>query len=429
MPQTGLSKQRLQKKDHAHAREEDISAYFSTVRPALGEQDGNIKAKEVPREKNLTQEIDLGRDISPEVDNAMPTIEMPGNAPYLDFGSRGPRHESGSYVSWSESIRSPSVTPMIRRTESAIDVGRIREGRDTNGADMSHFPPVISHTKAGSSRRLDMYSRVPIKHRISRSRSLPEHISPPRHTNVIDRVRKTGTTETAASPSSMPMSMPHPAVSVEKGRRLTQVDGTLHPIPRLGPARKSKLMRLKRGLVETETDGKERNDADPPTSSSLEKILQDCTTAFNEAGRVAASYEPSSFAIAPPTRALIQSGLNNFGSHRAPQTILPSSFGLDTYERQEQQQRYMQQPEFDNYRLIHEPYDGEMDGLGEEGEINCDIPEWAAALPNEMQSHVYEPGGFEESLARPFEMDYEGEMVEQSEDVVARGFWRPHKLY
>jgi hypothetical protein len=26
-------------------------------------------------------------------------------------------------------------------------------------------------------------------------------------------------------------------------------------------------------------------------------------------------------------------------------------------------------------------------------------------------------------------MDYEGQMVEQSEDVVARGFWRPHKLY
>jgi hypothetical protein len=89
----------------------------------------------------------------------------------------------------------------------------------------------------------------------------------------------------------------------------------------------------------------------------------------------------------------------------------------------------MQQPESENYGLIHETYDGEMDGLGEEGEIDCDIPEWAAGLPDETRSHGYGPGEFEKSLARPFKMGYEGQVVEQNEDVVARTFWRPHKLY
>jgi hypothetical protein len=147
IPQTGLSKKRL-KKDHAHAREEEISAYFTTVRPALAQQDGNIQAKEGSEEKNLTQELDHRRDRLAEVDNAMPTIEMPDKAPYLGFGSRGPRHESGSYISWSESNRAPSATPIIPRIESAINVGQpntnhgIREGRDTNG--WGHFVPKSS---------------------------------------------------------------------------------------------------------------------------------------------------------------------------------------------------------------------------------------------------------------------------------------------
>jgi hypothetical protein len=442
IPQTGLSKKRL-KKDHAHAREEEISAYFTTVRPALAEQGVNTQAKEGSQEKDLTQELDHERDGSAGVDNAIPTIEMPDKAPYLGFGSRGPRHESGSYISWSESNRAPSAMPMIPRTEPAINVSQlntnnsIREGRDTNGRDMlqpkATPPPAIRNATDGSSGCYNMYSHV------SRSHSLPEYISSPRHMNHIEQVRKIRTTETVESPSLIPPSISHRDVPVEQRRRYTHVDGASHSITLLDPPEKSKLVHPRRDLAETETDYKETDDVDPPTSSSLGKILQDCNTTFNQRRRASASYEPNRFPIAPPSRRLIQRELNNFGSYRAPQTIstvrfagvesyrpiLSISLGPGIYEQQEQRQQHMQQPDLENYGFIQKPYAGETDDLGEEGEMNYDVPERA----DETWAYGFEPDELEGSLAGPYKMEHEKQRQDQSNDVVARGFWRPHKLY
>ena len=89
----------------------------------------------------------------------------------------------------------------------------------------------------------------------------------------------------------------------------------------------------------------------------------------------------------------------------------------------------MQQPDLENYGFIQKPYVGETDDLGEEGEMNYDVPEWAAALPDETWAYGLEPDGLEDSLAGPYKMGHEEQSQDQSDDVVARGFWRPHKLY
>lgn len=108
--------------------------------------------------------------------------------------------------------------------------------------------------------------------------------------------------------------------------------------------------------------------------------------------------------------------------------MLPRFSGPGIYEQQEQRQQHMQQPDLENHGFTQEPYVGEMDDLGEEGEMNYDVPEWAAALPVET-SYKFEPSMLEDSLAGPYEMEHEEQRQDQSDDVVARGFWRPHKLY
>jgi hypothetical protein len=102
--------------------------------------------------------------------------------------------------------------------------------------------------------------------------------------------------------------------------------------------------------------------------------------------------------------------------------------GPGIYEQQEQRQQHMQQPEL-NHGFAQEPYVGEMDDLGEEGERNYDVPEWAAALPDETSSYKFEPSVLEDSLAGLYEMEHKEQRRDQSDDVVTRRFWRPHKLY
>ncbi|KAJ4345250.1 uncharacterized protein N0V89_011380 [Didymosphaeria variabile] len=96
------SPKKQRKKDQAHAKEEEISAYFTSVRPALAEQELNIQTKK-PSPKKL-READSGRRGPPPiVDEAVPTVEPADQTPYSGLEGGGPRHESRSYISWSES--------------------------------------------------------------------------------------------------------------------------------------------------------------------------------------------------------------------------------------------------------------------------------------------------------------------------------------
>lgn len=297
-PKSGLSKKK-RKKDQAHAKEGEISAYFTSVRPALAEKDVNIQAKEGSRRKGLRGADRREPERSSVVDNAIPTVELPDKASYLGFGSRGPRHESQSYISWSESIRAPSGTPAGQRAGSTVNVGQLdlahggRERGNTEGGQALHprpaRPTVTGPITEGSGGRFQVSSLAPANDRVSRSHSLPQHTSSPRRVNLVDRAAKRRPTlESAASPSSMPPFIPIRA-DVRREQRGPAQTASASGLRHSSLSSGDPTLAHKGDCPHSEARCALADD-DPQTSSSLGRILKDCNTAFDERRRAAVSY-------------------------------------------------------------------------------------------------------------------------------------------
>ena len=205
------------KKDHVRTKEEDISAFFTTARPALADTDANAQAKSGrPTGVSTGSKADLRtpmRDPSRALETAVPMVDSEQKASYLGFGSRGPRHESTSYFSWSESIRAPSVTPG-NPMDASIDrekcVGaRSRDTRQTpcgrSTADHHKMPSsFVGDRVTATSNRFRTSSVVPAPSGMSRSQSLPHLSSPPRRSYLVNRAFNRHAHEDLTSPSSMP---------------------------------------------------------------------------------------------------------------------------------------------------------------------------------------------------------------------------------
>lgn len=205
------------KKDHARTKEEDISAFFTVTRPALADTDGNIRAKgERPTGLSAGSKADHPRpmrDPSRAPGTAFPTVESENKASYLGFASRGPRHESASYFSWSESIRAPSIAPgmpMDATTDQAKCVDAQDRGTDQvppgSGTPGHHNPPssVLGDRVTAASNRFRMPSVALMPPGMLRSQSLPQSSPFPRRTNLVNRAVNHHTYEDVTSPSSMP---------------------------------------------------------------------------------------------------------------------------------------------------------------------------------------------------------------------------------
>ncbi|KAF1932241.1 uncharacterized protein M421DRAFT_89572 [Didymella exigua CBS 183.55] len=204
------------KKDHARAKEEDISAFFTTVRPVLANTDGNIQAKSGrPPDASARAKAYRPRrirDPSKAPETAVPPVESEAKASYLGFGSKGPRHESTSHFSWSESICAPSVTPGQHRDISADHDKRIdawtREtdqvsyGRGTVGHQGAPSS-VIRDRVTATSNRFWVSSVAPTPSGLSRPQSLPQPSSSPRQPNLADRAVDRHTNDDVTSPPSM----------------------------------------------------------------------------------------------------------------------------------------------------------------------------------------------------------------------------------
>lgn len=120
------SQRKRRRKDTTRANQEEISAYFTTMRPALAEKDGNVRSNVSPsrHKRTLAPRCENKQQKSPSADSGRPTIELP-EKPYLGFGSRGTQHESTSCLSWSSSVRQPSETPVLQRALTTIAVGQL----------------------------------------------------------------------------------------------------------------------------------------------------------------------------------------------------------------------------------------------------------------------------------------------------------------
>ncbi|KAL5379391.1 hypothetical protein DPSP01_008459 [Paraphaeosphaeria sporulosa] len=289
------SPRKKRKKDQAHGKEDEISAYFTSVRPALARQDPNVQIKR-PSHRKLRDVNCSPQQPSPIVDQAIPTVELADQTSYLGIGVRGSRHEIGSYISLSESVRVPSLPPAHGPLEAAKSSGQLdslhngRTGNTITG-EVLHSPPIppitTRHLVGDICGRFQVSSMPPTNERLSRSHSLPQHTSSPRRINLADRAAGRRTPEHVASQSSMP-----PVLATYNGHRCHLQSHNI-PEPRGHDQRvQPPDPTMHRDVIlDRETEPAAHDELGQHTSPSLGRILQDCNTAFHEK-RAAEALQP-----------------------------------------------------------------------------------------------------------------------------------------
>ncbi|KAF2001205.1 hypothetical protein P154DRAFT_619550 [Amniculicola lignicola CBS 123094] len=473
VPQPGIPKKK-RKKDHAQARQEEISAYFnSPVRPALAEKDVNTQAKGGTRRRILGRNVEQEREESATIDNAIHTVETADKGSYLGSGSRGPRHQSGSYISWSESVLAPSATPIRLRAGSAVQVGQLGsinktvEGVGIGGGNApllrTRPSPTPRHVTEDSRERFQIYTVAPANLRASRSQSfLPQ--SSPRRGSLA---KKPAASHFTASPSALPVTTTVPtqvpAQETRKGSQHEHIDNSEHSsTPQSKPAQDPKLFqdrqRQEMDAAEAITDNHDypelfrhgqrgqilnsaeilANNDDQEPSSGLGNLLQCCRSAFED-GQVETG-EVDNFVMDPP-------GLPNRGRiegyyHGPPQRLptvrfagpeicpppVPSLSAPGIYEEQERRERAMENEHHALYEVAYDPYLPDEDLMEEEEGVSYDDFEWEA-LPAGSGAPACIGGALEEDFLELEELQHGNQDIPQGNSFGNGGFWRPHKLY
>ncbi|KAF1944108.1 hypothetical protein EJ02DRAFT_341821 [Clathrospora elynae] len=444
-PQSVIPKKK-RKKDHLQTKEGEISAFFTSVQPALSENNGNTLLKDDrPNHDNLLEVKGRGRERSSMVDAAMPTIEMDGKTSYLGFGSRGPRHESTSYMSWSESIRAPSTTLAHPRVEAVARADQlnpsIQDGQELE-FDEKDTPFKRPAPRSVNRRRTDtsaecfgVSSMAPSHHRVSRSQSYPQHTSSPRRVNLVDRSAKFQSMDTVCPPSSMPPFLPGRAsVDVHQAQ---PTSSTKHTRSRTIPF--SDVNNLTEHQQQDPNGDYNGTDIEPQTSSDLGRVLQQCNDTYERrqavtprrrnTERIDQSYSTSRAARQAhmdmyPTTRPVHSVRFADTMYRAP--VLPNFAGPSIYEQQAHRQQPPMQP-FAAKGVDQGSYPIEREYFDENGEMLDDEQNWEG-LPEptsyglEGEHGIY---GVEETYVAE---DVAQHLVSNG-SVVAPGFWRPNRLY
>ncbi|KAJ4372204.1 hypothetical protein N0V83_003978 [Neocucurbitaria cava] len=287
------------KSNYTHTKEDEISAFFTSVRPVLAEKDGNIQAKGTSRTHDTSLELrhrERGRS-SLAVEDAtptVPTIEVSDKASYLGFGSRGPRHESTSVVSWSDSTREPSTKPALARTKHVLYFRRLdsinpgEHGKTTDKQDVSFKRPAPLSSGPrrtnGTSERFEVSSLAPSRQRVSRSQSHPRYTSSPRRVNLVDRAAKFRSTDTIDSPSSMPPVAPVHAAAIDARQVQVADEYNASKFRAASIASPGASSTYRQPTLDGEDTDAGFN---PQTSSDLGRVIQKCNSTFHERRRAA----------------------------------------------------------------------------------------------------------------------------------------------
>lgn len=443
------SPRKKRKQDQAHAEHEEISAYFTSVRPTLAEQVSNIQAKDVSRQ-SLRGDSRPHRQRSSAVDNVIPTIEPASKPPSLAIGITRSCHEDGGYISWSESIVAPSLPPARLHSARRRDSGQLGpmscrvETDSTRGGGSLHLrpaPPTLSrHLMDDAGGQFQPSSLPPTNERQFRSHSLPQHTSSPHRANLLDRVALRRDLKTVASLSSMP-----PIVPIRDDHRPREADIS-HALPNL---------KVKNNSLDIQSLGPSGHVDDNPnletechvqdeiyqqnSSSSLGQILQCCNSAFHEMRmdqtqqpRVRASLpkiqpQPNvrfSSTLHPTIRKIPTVRFSGYEDICRPGTSKRNRSNI--YEQQEQRQHEISDTNIPFEDEPAAPYTVQ-NGFFEEDEFDdsqhdlleeVDLGDYGIGSPICNKSAT-QPSG-----------DVFAEAIQSRNQVTTKpGFWRPHKLY
>ncbi|KAI8940238.1 hypothetical protein NX059_003941 [Plenodomus lindquistii] len=450
LPQRPEATKKKRKKDHVRSKEGEISAYFTNVRPALAEKDQNLPDHQRRRGKDPSS-VSVHRELEQRLmdDTVVSTVEAADKASYLGFGSRGPRHESTSYVTWSESIRAHSTTPARPLNRSSTHGRQEKPAREQNCSEALHddsrpnsslrrAPRTESHV--GGSRLADRFqaSSINLSRRpVSRSQSFPERTLSPRRVHGINRVTKLPATDYSGSPLSMPPSLPtHVEPSNARPRHLHSSKEDKSGLTSL-PSNNRNTTHQSR---HTGSDHNDTSVMAPSMSSNLDKTIQECNNVFFGRHRPAptyntdaARYDASHSARRTERHGDIDVGSTaqqpprvRFAATEVRRPTLASFAGPGLYEQQGQHEQYPQS-HFDARRteLLHfgaEEYLSDDDNMAEEEQDLEGIVDETGLYRHEADGGVYhgDDGYVEESRV---------EHVASGDSVVAAGFWRPNRLY
>jgi hypothetical protein len=449
-PQSIPKKKR--KKDHVHSKEGEISAFFTAVRPAQAEKDNNAVTNKTRVGDDAADPIDAReREQSTKSSGIVPTVELPGNGSYLGFGSRGPRHESTSYVSWSESARTPDMTPKHPKHKPAIATDhddlskRLPVGSTTTGADETTFkrpaPPTVAKQRKEESIERFQFSSMPLsQNRLSRSHSYPQPTSSPQKLNLVDRAAKIRSTESFASPSSMPPHI-HSHTREESRRRES---------PRVSS--RSDGHKETYAPATEQVQGYFRNYAndkgyagttEQSTSSDLGRVIQQCNQTFHAQRRAT---EPHRSRLNTDPRR-VDNERNRTTSHQLPATAtrrptvrfseveqfeprIPNFPGRSIYQGQVQRVRVPMQGLLDEDELLDETYLAEQEMMYQQGDMMYTEPAWEEHfVNNEPPSYVDDFDATTYGLEDARAPVHAVQRLPSDNSIVAPGFWRPNRLY
>ncbi|KAF2035910.1 hypothetical protein EK21DRAFT_53548 [Setomelanomma holmii] len=443
-PDTGVPDEppkKKRKKDRAQTKEGEISAFFTSVRPALAEKDNNITRKHVQRPASAKATLrERERAQSTKSSGVLPTIENPGKASYLGFGGRGPRHESTGYVSWSDSVRDSGLVPpranpvsMVPRTQHGLPSALVDKATATADDEIFTRPAPPSRSKQrtnGSTERFRISSIGTSCNRASRSHSYPQQSSSPRKVNLVDRAAKFRSTKSVASASSMPPFVSeHTAAEHDHDRPTILLGGD-------GP-RGNESPDMINGP--TRTHAVESNGCctiEPELSSDLGQVIQQCNRTFQERRQAPAPDHRYSGRRTSQAKMLCKEhNLNHHPEAHRTTTVrfpgvdslrVPNFPGTSVYEHQAGRQQLPPQNTYYDAGPMEVPLPDEHLYLDEEDDLVLDDGTWNV-YPEDKILHEYGPEAQTDDMDDMASEDIRPLASENS--VVAPGFWRPNKLY
>jgi hypothetical protein len=435
------------KKGHVHTKEGEISAFFTSVQPPQAEKDRELSEDKV-REGNVTiaKTVRREREQSQKSSGVVPTIEKPNSGAYLGFGSRGARHESTGYMSWSESVRAPDMTP--HRLHHSLTINRDHDEPSTH-------PPINCTTSGaesiGSQRRTHHSTNLqgmdtnaehlvasltaPAQHTLSRSQSDSRHTSPPRKVNLVDRATKSRLARSVTSTSSMtPYVQDH--ASIEAQDPETKVSAKGNDSEEVSCRKEMNTSIRNDSSVQNED---EQTSPEQQSSSDLGRILQHCDQTFLAQRRANAPCQRSHMSGRTDESAAtdIQAHLSPSLERRRRPTvrfsgidmlspIIPTMPGRGLYQQQAQRHQVLLPVVRDEEDFPGEIALADQELLYQPDDMLYMEQEWE----EQGDPLYYEEGGEDmEENCLDFGEDDFVQRLPSDNSVVAPGFWRPNRLY
>lgn len=450
VPQRPELTKKRRETDHTHLKEGEISAYFTTVRPAVVEKDQNLPDRRRAHVNESSHNpVEKEQERHPVYDTVPPTIKAPDRASYLGFGSRGPRHESTSYVTWSESGRAHSNTPA--HLHDAFKHRVKPSGRDHNGESgdgdgdscRQVAPPTTSQLEGCHlKKRFKASSPDASRCAVSRSQSFPQHTSSPRRINAIDRTAKFQQVDHSESPSSMPPSLlAHVGLYHSRAGCLNNCEEKI-PGSAYVSCTKQDSTRAQRRTGSEEEDVSAMA---PSLSSDLHRTIQHCNETFQQTCRPSTAYhnylarcEVSHSAPRAEKHAHLNIDLTTrqtprvrFAGTESRRPGLANFAGPGMYERQAEIGQ-APRPDLDEHVLAF--YSLEEGNLDHDHNMSLEEESWEE-MPGDTFAYGHGVGvvdGEDSGLYCDndgFEAESGVQHVASGDSVVAAGFWRPNRLY